>query len=158
MNGPASGLLGSPKVLANWVQFETRIGVLTGPPGARPTKAAIEVPTPSIGFDCAGVSSPYTPGVRYVGISHSLSTSVVVLELVQQGVRRAGGDPPRLGATRVVDVHLRFVAGPQDELRGGCGHPGPASDERGLARVERQHDRVGLKGGRRPRDGPRPRL
>ena len=57
MNGPASGLDGSPKMRANWVQFEIRIGVLAGPPGASPTKAAIEVPTPSIGFDCDGISS-----------------------------------------------------------------------------------------------------
>ena len=57
MNGPASGLDGSPYVRANWVQFEIRIGVLTGPPGASPTKAAIDVPTPSMGLDCAGISS-----------------------------------------------------------------------------------------------------
>jgi hypothetical protein len=34
-----------------------RIGLFTGPPGARPTNAAIDVATPSIGFDCAGISS-----------------------------------------------------------------------------------------------------
>jgi hypothetical protein len=50
--------------LANCVQFEIRIGVLIGPPGARPTKAAVDVPTPSIGFDWAGISSTYTPGVK----------------------------------------------------------------------------------------------
>ena len=33
MNGPLSGSFGSPKIFANWVQFEIRIGVLTGPPG-----------------------------------------------------------------------------------------------------------------------------
>ncbi len=33
------------------------IGWLTGPPGANPTKAATEVPTPSMGFDVAGISS-----------------------------------------------------------------------------------------------------
>ena len=43
MNGPLSGSFGSPKIFANWVQFEIRIGVLTGPPGARPTNAAIDV-------------------------------------------------------------------------------------------------------------------
>jgi hypothetical protein len=43
--------------LENCVQFEIRIGVLTGPPGARPMKAATDVATPSMGFDCAGISS-----------------------------------------------------------------------------------------------------
>ena len=57
MNGPFSGSLGSPKIFANWVQLEIRIGVLTGPPGARPTKAAIDVPTPSMGFEVEGTSS-----------------------------------------------------------------------------------------------------
>ena len=57
MNGPLSGSFGSPKSFANWVQFEIRIGVLTGPPGARPTNAAIYVPTPSIGFEVDGTSS-----------------------------------------------------------------------------------------------------
>ena len=57
MNGPLSGSSGRRRCFANWVQFEIRIGVLTGPPGARPTNAAIEVPTPSIGFDCDGTSS-----------------------------------------------------------------------------------------------------
>ena len=57
MNGPLSGSLGSPKILLNWVQFEIRMGVLTGPPGARPTNAAIEVPTPSIGLEVEGTSS-----------------------------------------------------------------------------------------------------
>ena len=51
MNGPFSGFCGSPKIFANCVQFEIRIGRLTGPPGARPTNAAIDVPTPSIGLD-----------------------------------------------------------------------------------------------------------
>ena len=57
MNGPLSGSFGSPKIFANWVQFEIRIGVLTGPPGASPTNAAIDVPTPSIGFEVDGTSS-----------------------------------------------------------------------------------------------------
>ena len=57
MKGPLSGLLGSPKIFANWVQFEIRIGVLTGPPGVRPTKAATEVLTPSIGLFAEGTSS-----------------------------------------------------------------------------------------------------
>ena len=57
MNGPLSGLSGSPKIVENCVQFEIRIGVLTGPPGARPTNAAIEVPTPSIGLLDDGTSS-----------------------------------------------------------------------------------------------------
>jgi hypothetical protein len=64
MNGPLSGSLGSPKIFANCVQFEIRIGVFTGPPGASPTNAAIDVPTPSIGFEVDGTSSTYTPGVR----------------------------------------------------------------------------------------------
>jgi hypothetical protein len=50
-------LPGSLKVRANWVQLLQRTGWLIGPPGASPTKAATEVPTPSIGFDCAGISS-----------------------------------------------------------------------------------------------------
>jgi len=57
MNGPLSGSLGSPKIFENWVQFEIRIGVLTGPPGARPTNAAIDVLTPSIGLLADGTSS-----------------------------------------------------------------------------------------------------
>ena len=57
MKGPLSGLLGSPKIFANWVQFEIRIGVLMGPPGVRPTKAATEVLTPSIGLFAEGTSS-----------------------------------------------------------------------------------------------------
>src|SRR5215208_1121050 len=69
MNGPLSGFWASPKIRANCVQFEIRIGVLTGPPGARPTKAATAVPTPSIGLFAEGISSTYTPGVRYVGTS-----------------------------------------------------------------------------------------
>ena len=57
MKGPLSGSLGSPKIFANCVQFEIRIGVFTGPPGARPTNAAIDVPTPSIGLEADGTSS-----------------------------------------------------------------------------------------------------
>ncbi len=57
MNGPFSGSLASPYSLANCVQFEIRIGRFTGPPGARPTNAATDVPTPSIGFDWDGISS-----------------------------------------------------------------------------------------------------
>ena len=55
--GPLSGLAGSLNSFANCVQFEIRIGVLIGPPGVSPTKAAIDVPTPSIGFDAEGTSS-----------------------------------------------------------------------------------------------------
>jgi hypothetical protein len=57
MNGPASGFDGSPKMLANWLQFAIRIGVLTGPPGASPMNAATEVLTPSSGFCPEGISS-----------------------------------------------------------------------------------------------------
>ena len=57
MNGPLSGSLGSPKIFTNWVQFEIRIGVLIGPPGARPTNAAMDVLTPSIGLFADGTSS-----------------------------------------------------------------------------------------------------
>ena len=49
---------------ANWVQFEICTGVLRGPPGASPTNAATDVPTPSMGLDADGTSSTYTPGVR----------------------------------------------------------------------------------------------
>src|SRR3954447_19684075 len=69
MNGPLSGFWASPKIRANCVQLEIRIGVLIGPPGARPTKAATAVPTPSMGLFAEGISSTYTPGVRYVGMS-----------------------------------------------------------------------------------------
>ena len=64
MNGPFSGFCASPKIVANCVQFEIRVGRLTGPPGARPTNAAIDVPTPSIGLFADGTSSTYTPGVK----------------------------------------------------------------------------------------------
>jgi hypothetical protein len=50
-------LLGSPKIFENWVQFEIRIGVLTGPPGVSPTNAATEVLTPSMGLFAEGISS-----------------------------------------------------------------------------------------------------
>ena len=43
-------------------QSVTRVGSLTGPSSVRPTKAAMAVPTPSIGRDPAGTSSMYTPG------------------------------------------------------------------------------------------------
>ena len=48
---------GSPNRRANWLQLAMRIGVFTGPPGARPMKAATEVLTPSSGFCAAGISS-----------------------------------------------------------------------------------------------------
>src|SRR3954466_2792573 len=95
MKGPLSGSLGSPKSFANWVQFETRIGVLTGPPGARPTNAATDVLTPSIGFDVDGTSSTYTPGVRYVGMSFLRSGDLKGAQLGQQLLRDAGYDPAR---------------------------------------------------------------
>jgi hypothetical protein len=57
MNGPLSGSFGSPKIFVNCVQFEIRIGVFTGPPGASPTNAAIDVLTPSIGLFADGTSS-----------------------------------------------------------------------------------------------------
>ena len=64
MKGPFSGFWVSPKIVANWVQFAIRVGLLIGPPGARPTNAAIDVPTPSIGLFAEGTSSTYTPGVK----------------------------------------------------------------------------------------------
>ena len=64
MNGPFSGFWASPKIVANCVQFAIRVGRFTGPPGARPTNAAIDVPTPSIGLFAEGTSSTYTPGVK----------------------------------------------------------------------------------------------
>src|SRR3954467_4308376 len=69
MNGPLSGSFGSPRILANWVQFEIRIGVLTGPPGAKPTNAAIDVLTPSIGLFAGGPPSTKTRGEGSVGFS-----------------------------------------------------------------------------------------
>ncbi len=84
MNGPASGLAGSPNRRANWLQLAMRIGVLAGPPGARPMNAATEVLTPSSGFCAAGISSTYTPGVRYVGIA----LLVFVLQWVGRGPLR----------------------------------------------------------------------
>ena len=57
MKGPPSRSLGSPYNFANCPHCETRSGLLTGPPGARPTNAAIEVATPSMGFEVDGTSS-----------------------------------------------------------------------------------------------------
>ena len=52
MNGPCcSGSSGWLNVRTNCVQFEIITGLLTGPYGARPTNAAVDVPTPSIGLD-----------------------------------------------------------------------------------------------------------
>jgi hypothetical protein len=44
-------------------------GRLTGPLGAKPTKAAIDVPTPSMGFEAEGTSSTEILGMRRVNIS-----------------------------------------------------------------------------------------
>jgi hypothetical protein len=50
MKGPLSGSFKSPQTFANCPQRETRNGVLTGPPGARPTNAATDVPHALDGF------------------------------------------------------------------------------------------------------------
>lgn len=47
----------SPKVLANWLQLVMSVGSSNGPRWAKPTKAATEVPTPSIGRDPDSTSS-----------------------------------------------------------------------------------------------------
>jgi hypothetical protein len=47
LRGPP--LSAAPKVSTYCDQFVTSVGVLAGPSGAKPTKAATAVPTPSIG-------------------------------------------------------------------------------------------------------------
>jgi hypothetical protein len=44
-------------VLVYWDQLVTSTGSLTGPVSAKPTKAATEVLTPSIGLDAGGTAS-----------------------------------------------------------------------------------------------------
>jgi hypothetical protein len=47
----------SPKAATYWDQLVTRVGSFSGPVGARPTKAATEVPTPSMGREPLATSS-----------------------------------------------------------------------------------------------------
>ncbi|MFC7471704.1 hypothetical protein ACFQVA_35595 [Actinomadura keratinilytica] len=47
----------SPKAATNCVQLVTSVGAFSGPDGARPTKAATEVPTPSMGREPLATSS-----------------------------------------------------------------------------------------------------
>ncbi len=54
-NGPTFGF-GSPNVRANSVQLVTRVGMLAGPIGVRPTNAATDVATPSMGLLDGGTS------------------------------------------------------------------------------------------------------
>src|SRR4029079_1244579 len=117
MNGPLSGSLGSPKIFANCVQVEIRIGVLTGPPGARPTNAAIDVPTPSIGFEVEGTSSTYTPGVREVGISPLHSVQMTSLQRAAQSLRGGSEPPPGVGGAGRDDLHQFLVSRPVDDRR-----------------------------------------
>ena len=58
-----------PNVSTYWPQFVISVGVFAGPAGANPTKAAIAVPTPSMGRAPVLTSSMYTPGDRYSGIA-----------------------------------------------------------------------------------------
>src|SRR5207247_9131204 len=109
MNGPFSGFRASAKIFANCVQFEIRIGVLTGPPGASPTNAATAVPTPSIGLFADGISSTYTPGVRYVGMGLLYVRSGLpgpTLSEAGCGVRRPPGQP--IGHVRAARSGSRY--------------------------------------------------
>ncbi len=56
--------MNSPKAATYCVQLVTSVGSFRGPVGASPTKAATEVPTPSIGREPLATSSTYTPGDR----------------------------------------------------------------------------------------------
>ncbi len=47
----------SPNVATNWLQLVISVGSSNGPFWAKPTKAATEVPTPSIGRDPDSTSS-----------------------------------------------------------------------------------------------------
>ena len=53
-----------PNVFWYCDQLVISTGLLRGPISAKPTNAATDVPTPSIGRLPGGVSSTYTPGVR----------------------------------------------------------------------------------------------
>src|SRR5215471_8617416 len=55
----------TPNVSTYCDQFVTSVALLTGPAGAKPTNAAIAVPTPSIGRGPLLTSSIYTPGDKY---------------------------------------------------------------------------------------------
>src|SRR5215831_17562904 len=61
----------APKVSTYCDQLVINVGVLAGPAGAKPTNAAIAVPTPSMGRVPLATSLMYTPGVRYSGIRDS---------------------------------------------------------------------------------------
>ncbi|MDQ0776167.1 hypothetical protein QF026_004633 [Streptomyces aurantiacus] len=54
----------APKDATYCDQLVTRVGSLSGPVGASPTKAATDVPTPSMGREPLATSSTYTPGDR----------------------------------------------------------------------------------------------
>ena len=58
MKGPLSGSFRSPKIFANWVQLRDPHRRRTpGTTGVRPTNAATELLTPSIGLFAEGTSS-----------------------------------------------------------------------------------------------------
>src|SRR3954463_14837256 len=144
MNGPLSGSLGSPKIFANCVQLEIRIGVLIGPPGARPTNAAIDVLTPSIGLDVDGTSSTYTPGVRYVGMSFLHSGLLQGAELGQQVFRHARKDPAWPGGAGIHHFHDVLGAGPQHDLRVRAGQTNQLAQLLGARLVQVEYDDVRL--------------
>src|SRR5918998_5833026 len=144
MNGPLSGSLGSPKSFANWVQFEMRIGVFTGPPGARPTNAAIDVLTPSIGLDVDGTASTYTPGVRYVGMSFLRSDYLHGAQFGQQVLGYAGEDPARSRGAGIHHLHDVLGARPQHDLRVRAGRADELAELLRVRLVEVEHDDVGL--------------
>ena len=72
MNGPLSGSLGSPKIFANWVQFEIRIGVLTGPPGAKGDTGAQGIHGPTGATGTAGAQGPAGVGVPPGGTANQV--------------------------------------------------------------------------------------
>ena len=66
-------VLDAAKLFTYCDQLVTSTGRLTGLPAAKPTKAAVAVPTPSMGFGPASTSWIYTPGDKYSGMAHFLS-------------------------------------------------------------------------------------
>ena len=155
MNGPLSGLFGSPKIFENWVQFEIRIGVLTGPPGASPTNAAIEV-LDALDRLVRGGDLLDIDAWRQVR-GHVTPYSVYDSCPIRRGaLHDRDGDEAVLGA-RIEDLHHVLLAVPEDDL--GLGG-GPRTRERAHAtyRVQVQHHDVGPQPVRRADDGAGPVL
>src|ERR1700709_477643 len=121
-----------------------RIGSLTGPPGARPTNAAIDVLTPSIGLDVDGTSSTYTPGVRYVGMSFLRSGPFQGAQFGQQVIGYAGENPARPCGAGIDYLHEVLGARPQHDLRSRVRQTDELAELLRVRLVEVQYDNVGL--------------